>query len=116
VASVTVAACAIRGSSIAVPALATKALRLIGMSLPCPHSQFTGLIHAHHHAGSLDYGVSRLALFELQLVRRLIGNRSSQYLSADIDTDMGGCCALFDFDDRSLELIACTEFHAMSSG
>ena len=59
-----------------------------------PSAYGVTLVHPHHHAGGLDDGVSGLALFELQLVRRLIGNRSRNCLPADIDADMGGCCSL----------------------
>jgi hypothetical protein len=78
-------------------------------------SLWRALVHPHHHAGGLDDGVNGLALFELQLVRRLIGNRSSDCLAADIDADMGGCCSLLDLDNLAFELIACAEFYAMRS-
>jgi hypothetical protein len=46
------------------------------------------LVYAHHHAGCLDDGVSRFALFELEFVSRLIGDRGSDNLSADVDSNM----------------------------
>ena len=52
------------------------------------------LVHAHHHARRFDDGVSRFALFELEFVRRLIGDRGSDNLSTDIDSDMGSGGAL----------------------
>jgi len=45
------------------------------------------LVHAQHHAARFDDGVSRFAFFELESGCRLIGDRGSDNLSADIDLE-----------------------------
>jgi len=54
-----------------------------------PHIETTRLVYTHHDAGRFDDGVSRFALFELKFVCRLIGDRGSDNLSADVDSNMG---------------------------
>src|SRR5262245_36790498 len=69
------------------------------------------LVRAHHHAGRLDDGVGGLALFELELVNRVIGDGCGDDRAADVDTDMRGRCAFFHIDDLAFELIARAKFH-----
>src|SRR5262245_6108611 len=73
------------------------------------------LVYAYHDTRCLDDGVSGLALFQLQLVDRFIGDGGCDGLPANIDTDMGRGGAFLDIDDLSLELVARAEFHGRSS-
>src|SRR3974377_464631 len=72
-------------------------------------------LDAHHDASRFDDGVSRFALFELEFVRRLIGDRSSDNLFCDIDSNMRSGSALLHLDDLTFELIARADFHRTSS-
>ena len=69
------------------------------------------LVHAHHDTRRLDDGASRFALFELEIVHRLIGDRGSDNLTADVNPNMGCGGALFHFGDLTFEMIARAEFH-----
>jgi hypothetical protein len=71
----------------------------------------TELIHPDHHAACLDNGVSCLPFFEHELVRRFIGYRGSDDLSADIDANMGrSSSALLDLGDLAFELVSRAQF------
>ena len=67
-----------------------------------PDLETTRLVHAHHDASRFDDGVSRFTLFEVEIVHRLIGDRGSDNLSADIDSNMGSGSALLHLDDYYL--------------
>src|SRR5215469_6631102 len=69
------------------------------------------LVHSHHDAGRLDDGVSRFALFELEIVHRLIGDRSGNGLTADVNPNMGCGGTLFHVGDLTFEVIARAKFH-----
>src|SRR5215467_3595623 len=84
------------------------------VSSRAPHTGIN-LVYANHQAGCLYDGVSRFALCELEFVGRLIGDRGSDNLPADINSYMGGSSALLHVDDLTLELIARAEFHRTSS-
>src|SRR5262249_61442455 len=73
------------------------------------------LVYAYHDPLCLDDGVSGLALFQLQLVDRFIGDGGCDGLPANIDTDMGRGGAFLDIGNLSLELVARAEFHGRSS-
>jgi hypothetical protein len=73
------------------------------------------LVHAHHDASRLDDGVSCFALLELEIVHRLIGDRGSDGLTADVNPNMGCGGALFNFGDLTFEVIARLSFMKMSS-
>src|SRR5215469_11547346 len=81
-----------------------------------PHIGTIRLVHAHHHASRFDDGVSRFALCELEFVGRLIGDRGSDNLPADINSYMGSGSAPLHVDDLTFELIARAKLHGTSSG
>src|SRR5215467_1143136 len=91
---------------------AMKARREVAMGRT---SQLWKLIYPNHHATCLDDGVSRLSFFEPEVVRRLVGYRGGDDLSANIDANVGSGHALFHLDDFAFELISRAGFHAVYS-
>jgi hypothetical protein len=67
------------------------------------------------HVRGFDDRDRRLAFCEFQLIDRLIGDRSGQDSTPNIDAHMGGCRALHHLDHGSLELIARAEPHDLPS-
>src|ERR1700724_576023 len=65
-----------------------------------------------HHAGRLDDRISVLALLELELVDRLVGDRGRDHVAAaDIEADMRGRLSLRHLDDLALEVVAGAGLH-----
>jgi len=72
-------------------------------------------IRCDHDVGSLDHRGDLAASLDAEIIDGFIGDRGSHDLaSADVDADMRGGGAFLDFDDGTLDLIACTDAHEKS--
>src|SRR3954449_4589624 len=72
-------------------------------------------VHRDHHIGRLDHHRDLPLRLDAEVVDRLVGDRGGHDRTvADVDTDVGRRGALRDFDDRSLDLVACTDAHGLS--